>query len=537
MGERQGKGRGFGRRETLPFSGGPVEKDYLPGINLEDTGKLLFIMALATLLGLGFEHLGFSKAIIMALYILGVLLISTQCSGRGYGAASSLIAVLAFNFFFTVPRFTFVAQGAEYPVTFIIMFIISLITSTLTLRVRRQARAQARSAHRMAVLLDTSQKLQRAASLDDIVEVSSAQLCRLLDRTIVFYPVSDAALARPVLLSPAGVEEAPGGLLSAEEEKTAARVLGSQEPAGRTTEVCPGAMAYYFPVCSGDQVLAVVGVVLGEGEQVDPMDLSLLQGLQSEIGFALEKYRLGEIQKEISMQAERERLRSNLLRAISHDLRTPLTSISGNASILLSDGARFEEGARHKIYGDIYDDAMWLISLVENLLSVTHIDNGTMEIRRQPELCEEIVAEALRHLSRQAGEHHIAVDIPDSLLMVPADAGLMVQVIINIVNNAIKYTPAGSAITVSARREGEKAVFEVADTGGGISDRDKARLFDMFFTIDNNRGDSRRGLGLGLSLCKSIVEAHGGEIYVKDNLPHGTVIGFTLQAEEAFSNA
>ena len=175
---------------------------------------------------------------------------------------------------------------------------------------------------------------------------------------------------------------------------------------------------------------------------------------------------------------------------------------------------------------------MWLINLVENLLAVTKIENGTMSISLQPELLEEVIQEALQHINRRRSEYNITVSLADDLLMAKMDSRLIIQVFINIVDNAIKYTPPGSTISISARRSGRMVEVEIADSGNGIPDEAKAHLFDMFYTADNARGDGRRGLGLGLALCKSIVGVHGGSIAVKDNKPHGAVFCFTLLAEE-----
>ena len=265
---------------------------------------------------------------------------------------------------------------------------------------------------------------------------------------------------------------------------------------------------------------------------LEAYEKNLMIAMLSECALALEKERLHETQKQISIQIQQEQLRTNLLRAISHDLRTPLTSISGNAGVLMENSGVLSEEQKKGLYTDIYDDAMWLINLVENLLSVTRIDNGTVNLNMQPELLEDVIAEALLHINRNSTEHTIETVLDDELLMAKMDARLIIQVLINIVDNAVKYTPPGSHITVSAKREGPMVLVEVSDDGPGISPEAKARLFDMFYTADNVRGDGRRGLGLGLYLCKSIINAHGGKIEVRDNPPHGTVFYFTLQAEE-----
>ena len=225
-------------------------------------------------------------------------------------------------------------------------------------------------------------------------------------------------------------------------------------------------------------------------------------------------------------------MRANLLRAISHDLRTTLTSISGNANILMESADQLEPEKKQSLFTAIYDDAMWLIDLVENLLSITRIEDNRINMNMEPEMISDIFTEAMAHLDRNASKHHIKAKLDDDMLMADMDARLMVQVVINIVNNAIKYTPEGSNITLSARKSNQMVIVEIADDGPGIPDASKDKLFDMFYTVGKERGDGRRGLGLGLSLCKSIINAHGGKIEAANNYPRGTVFRFTLRASE-----
>ena len=225
-------------------------------------------------------------------------------------------------------------------------------------------------------------------------------------------------------------------------------------------------------------------------------------------------------------------MNNRLVTGMAHDLRTPLTSISGNASNLLSNGDMFDAKTKHQMYVDIYDDAMWLINLVENLLSVSRLEGGQMNLHLSTELIGEVVAEALRHINRRSAEHHLHIQSGDEYLLAQMDAHLIVQVIINIVDNAIKYTPPGSDIEISWERQGRFAALSVADNGPGIPDSAKPRVFDMFYSASNRIADSRRSMGLGLALCKSIITAHGGEITVADHAPHGTVFTFTIPIEE-----
>ena len=345
---------------------------------IRDGGRAAGILIAATLVGLLFSGLKIPEANIITVYILGVLIISIITSSWMYSFLASVISVLAFNFLFTIPRFTLRAYDPSYPVTFGIMFLVALITGSLASRMKEYARESAQAA----------------------------------------------------------------------------------------------------------------------------------------------------------MQIEKEQLRADLLRSISHDLRTPLTSISGNASNLLSNENEFSQETRMQIYGDIYDDSMWLIKLVENLLSVTRIEDGRMDLRMSAELMDEVIAEAMRHTDRNRDGRKIEVSSDEEFILGKMDARLIVQVVINLVDNAVKYTPEGAQIRIHTGKKDGMVVVSVSDTGPGIPDEQKSKVFDMFYTGTNRAADGRRSLGLGLGLCRSIIRAHGGEIWVSDNKPQGAVFTFTLPAEE-----
>ena len=247
---------------------------------------------------------------------------------------------------------------------------------------------------------------------------------------------------------------------------------------------------------------------------------------------ALENSRNAKEMEDAKLQAEQEKLRANLLRSISHDLRTPLTSISGNAGMLLSDLEKLDNDTIRQMSEDIYDDSAWLTNLVENLLAVTKIKEGRMELKMQPHLIEEIVSEALQHISRKQEEHTITVHHENELLLAKCDARLIIQVIINLVDNAIKYTPVGSHIDITTTGDQDTIEIRIADNGAGVPDSEKEKIFEMFYSGSNPIADCRRSLGLGLSLCRSIVNVHGGSITVSDNQPTGTVFRFTIPAGE-----
>ena len=231
-------------------------------------------------------------------------------------------------------------------------------------------------------------------------------------------------------------------------------------------------------------------------------------------------------------KAKEEKMRSDYLRSISHDLRTPLTSISGNAGNLLGNIGAFDEDTLRAIYTDIYDDSNWLISLVENLLTSARIENGSIQLKESVELADDLIAEAVNHLHPASLGREIDVRSTDEMLFVRSDSGLIVQVLTNLINNAVKYTPADSRICIGCRKEGEMAAFYVSDEGPGIPDSEKEHIFDMFYVGKQPVSDERRGLGIGLALCREIVEAHGGSISLCDNEGHGCLFSFTVPTAE-----
>lgn len=522
------------------FWTGKLPRNHSMGFSWKEISKVLLLEAAASGIGFLFYILGLGQENIITVYILGALFSAIWAEGWIYGVLNSLLGVIVFNFLFTEPRFTLDYYDARYAVTFIVMLIASLVTSSLTTRVKRQAKEEARKAYRTEVLLETSHKLQKTEGTMDVMEAAAEQLCKLLDRTILFYPVTlEGSLASPVLFP-----SKQGGdvhtYIEPEETQAAEWVYQNDKHAGATTNTFPQVNCLYLAVRGSGNVLAVAGIAMGKSVPAEHIDLdsdekNLMMAMLDECGIVLEKHHLDEERKRAEMKAEHETLRANLLRAISHDLRTPLTSIIGNAGILMEKTVILEEVKKRQLCVDIYDDATWLVNLVENLLSITRIENGTMALKVQAELMEEVFQEALSHLDRKVSEHTIKVRLDDDLLMAKMDVRLIVQVIINIVNNAIKYTPKDSIITVSAERRESEVVVAVADNGPGISEQAQKNLFDMFVTADKKRSDSRRGLGLGLALCKAIINAHGGNLTVSNNIPHGAVFAFTLQIAEVSS--
>ena len=492
-----------------------------------DVLKTAGILAAATVLGWIFWSLGFSEANIITVYILGVLITSATVGDRICSIVSSVLSVIVFNYFFTDPRFTLSAYDSGYPVTFVIMFIAAFISGNLAVKIKIQAKQSAAVAYRTKLLLETNRILQQAKSAGEIAEAAAGQLVKLLGKPVVFYLAGSKGLEEPMVFTGGGVDT--GVYVTDNERAVAQWVFKNNKHAGATTNTLGNAECLYLAVRSSGEVFGVIGIAVKDGAP-DAFENNLILSIVGECALALGKEEYSRKREEAAAQAKNEKLRANLLRSISHDLRTPLTSISGNAAILISNNLAGDK--KVKLYNDIYDDSMWLINLVENLLSVTRIEDGTMNINMQAEVVDEVIDEAMKHINRHSSEHIVEIKGSDDMLLALMDARLIIQVIINIVDNAVKYTPVGSHITLSSRKRGGFVEITIADNGGGISDEAKKRVFDMFYRADSSAADSRRGMGLGLALCKSIITAHGGAITVGDNKPHGTVFKFTLRAEE-----
>ena len=493
-----------------------------------DCAVFLSSLGICTLIGFFFSHMGFTDANMIMVYLLGLLVVSMNASHRAFSMVWAVVSVLLFDLLFTTPRFSFYAYGTGYPVTFLVMLATAFILSTLAIRLKQNAGQAAKSAQRMSVVLDTDRQLAKAKTKEEILSVLAGQLIRLLKRSLVVYSAEDEKLGNPVFY-PAAEDTAPYRM--SEERQAVEWTFRQRKRSGATTEVFPQADYLYYSMRVQEHVYGVVGVAVHDSP-LDASEQSVLGSVVGECSLALENARNAREKEETMMLAENERLRANLLRAVSHDLRTPLTSIMGNADNLLSCGKTLDESVRQQVYADIHADAQWLTGMVENLLSASRMNEGRPLLTLTTELMDDMISEALRHLDRRLKAYRLIKGKTESLLFVKADARLIIQVIVNLLDNAMKYAPSGSRIWVDTREEAQEVIVRVADDGPGIPDDQKARVFDMFYTSGKAAGDSRRGLGIGLAVCQSILKAHHGWIAVQDNTPRGAAFTIALPKKE-----
>ncbi len=498
---------------------------------IKNFGIVLGTMILATLLSFLFRYIGFHESNIIMAYILGVLVVSTQTDGYVYGIIASAIGVLTFNFFFTEPYYTFAAYSPEYPVTFIIMLIVAIIAATLTTRYKNETYKTSLREIRAQTLYQISKSLLKVRSVFQIAEIAGRDIVKLFNRSVVIAVIGENdGLDEPRIYSFRD-DERTDIFKSFNELQAITETFKTGIPGGAGTPVFSDSSAYYLPIKGQSGMLGVIGIDCFNNNLLNDEQKELLETVATQIAFAIERERLSEKQQKSKIDVERERLRSNLLRSISHDLRTPLTDILGATGTILENDEKLDRPTRRELLLNVYEDASWLIHSVENILSMTRIDEGRIEIKKSMEAVEEIVAGVVSRFKKLAENHVININMPDELIMLPMNGALIEQVLANLIDNAVRYTPTNSTIDINIRVEGEHVVFEVSDNGGGFPEDAITSLFNRFFTVQTHEG-GRRGTGLGLAICKSIITAHGGDIEAYNNDSGGATFKFVLPLKE-----
>ncbi len=481
-------------------------------------GSSAFVTAVATpLLGV------FDLANIVMLFLLAVTLVAARF-GRRAALVATLLNVLAFDFFFVPPRFTFAVHDAQYLLTFTVMTVVGLVVGQLTASLRYQARVARFREDRARSLFEMARELGKALTLEQVAEIGDraieaafrAKACVLL------------ADARDRLqLASAGVGETPAFDIG-----LAQWAFDKAQPAGSGTDTLPASPLLYVPLNAPMRTRGVVAVEPGNPHTLMiPEQRQLLDTFAALVAIAIERVHFVTVAQDTLVSMESERLRNSLLAALSHDLRTPLTALVGTSETLAQTLAR--EGSPHAAeVVRITEQAMRTAQLVSNLLDMARLQAGAVTLRRDWQSLEELAGSALRSVEGAMASHPVHVELPDGLPLLYGDGVLLERVLANLFENAAKYTPAGTPISLSARHEGAQIVVEVSDDGPGFASADTDALFRKF-----NRGEkesSTPGVGLGLAICRAIVQAHGGTITAHDkpNPQHGAVLRFTLPHHE-----
>lgn len=473
-------------------------------------GEAVLAVAIASACSWGAEQL-FPVASLSVIYMTAVVVVASR-RGLGPALATAVLGFMAYNFLFTHPRYTFIVSRQGELLTLGLFLTASLITGNLAARLRARVEAQAAIAERTNKLYDFSRRVAAAATADDVVWASVSHVATTLR-------------CEAVLLMPSGPElRVVGGFppedrLDVRDQSAAQFAWERGEAAGRGSDTLPTARWFFLPLVASDKRLGVLGIAYADDRQLLRTDRRLLDALIDQIALALERLRLTEDLAATQLATETERLRTALLNSVSHDLRTPLVTIIGAAGHLAD--VELSPDARRDLADNIREEGERLDRYVQNLLDMTRLGHGAMKPRFAPQDVAEIVGSARSRTRGILREHDLQVDLAQNLPLILADAVLLEQVLVNILDNAAKYAPEGTPIAITARLQGVRVELSVADRGPGIPPEDQSRVFDMFYRVAG--GDRQRaGTGLGLAICKGLVEAMGGTIRAETGWPDGT---------------
>jgi len=457
----------------------------------------------------------FDLANVVMLFLLTVVLVALRY-GRGPGVWAAMLAVLCFDFFFVQPRWSFTVNDTQYFFTFALMLGIALITGQLTARLRHEARTAAARERRATSLARLARDLSAALTVEQIGEVALRTFGGVFEARV--------GLALP---DAADSVRAVGSGAFPLDESIAQWAYDHGQPAGKGTDTLAAAKGCYLPLKAPMRVRGVLVLELAEAERLhEPEEQRLLEACMSQLAIALERVHYVEVAQSTLVQMEGQRMRNTLLAAISHDLRTPLTTIIGAADAAVPHAP---PGPLAALLGSIHDQASSMQRLIENLLDMARLQERGVRLNRQWHSLEEIVGSALRQLREPLAGHVLRTAMAPHLPLVEVDALLLERVLVNLLDNAAKYTPPGTLVQISARQGQDGIVLEVADTGPGCPRGSSPQsLFEPF-----TRGQQESpvaGIGLGLALAKRIIEAHGGRIEAEPHAASGISFVITLPA-------
>ena len=488
-----------GTSESLPISSHSSKTNFF----WQPWGWTLVVMATVTTLGHMFNSVGLSEANLVMVYLFGVVVIAFRC-GRNQAVAASILAVLLFDILFVPPYYTLVINDIQYLITFAVMLFVGLSVSTLAARVRRQAELSRRNERRAEALYRLGRKLSGINGQDFIAAESERAINEVLGgKAVILLP--DAGHVRPILSQ-------HRDLVSDHSELGAAQwVYDHAQIAGRGTDTLPSVQSVYLPLLSPNGTVGVLGVRHQDAAQLHlPEYRLILENYSTQIAMALERDRLMLESQNARIEVETEQLRNTLLSSVSHDLRTPLAVISGASSSILRNPVMTMTTQR-ELLQTVFDESDRLSRLVENLLRLTQVTSARFFVEKQWHPVEDVVGSSLRRLEHLLGVRQVNVTLPTEVLLGQFDAVLIEQVLVNLLENACRYTPAETPIDIAAWTDGPDTMIEVSDYGPGLAAGDELKVFEKFQRGANAKPDSR-GAGLGLAICRAIIRAHGGEI-------------------------
>lgn len=475
---------------------------------IEGGGKDLAIAVggvfLATIVTELMQYIHVGGQNLMLVYIFFILLVARTTSGYFWSALASILSVLSFNWFFVEPLYSLTVYKQGYPITLLIMLVVALMISNLMVRLKKQADNSMEKEHQMEILYELNKQYVLAESRKQILDISATYLSRLLEREVIIFD-------RQAKVESVYCVTGHQSILNTKEEAAVAFwTAKNQKEAGNGTDTLIGAKGFYLPIVASGKTLAVLGIERNASLDLENGQLNYLKLVLTQIAVILEQTELKNEKEQVELENEREKVRSNLLRAVSHDLRTPLTVISGIAETL-GIGSDLKEETRQKLLTDIQEESQWLIRMVENLLSITRINMDTMKVDKTAEPVEEIIEAVYKHLKKVYPEGKIKVELPENVIFIQADPILIEQALFNLVENAFRHGAKEQPVKLTVRLQQEQTVFEI-ENYGEIPLKQFQKIQTNLSSTNEVPVDSKNGLGIGLSIVKTIIHAHNGKM-------------------------
>ena len=480
----------------------------------------LAIAGLITILGLWIEPV--IRGPNLAIFYMLAVVFSAVRWGRWAVIINAISSAFLFDYFFVLPYRSFVIGDVWYLITLIGLLTIGLIVSTLMVATREEARAARRREKRVSALYSFTQSLASGNELDQILDAVARHFIEMFQRPIVIVlPAAEGLVVRFT---------SPELVFDADENKTASWVFENGQDAGCGTAMFSGSRIRYRPLKTGRSIVGVIGFQTKSSKDLLPPDQRELLGIfLDQTALAITRADLAKKAKRAEILQEADRLQRALLNSVSHNLRTPLASVLGVLNTVLEDASLLDVPTQQSLLKTAHDEAKRLDWLVQNLLDMTRLEGGAIRVKAEPCDVHDVVASALRQLGESARSHAIVVNIAPGLPFVPMDDVLMVQVIVNLLDNALKYSPADAPVEIQARLAAGQLEIRVLDQGRGIPEGELERVFDKFYRVAVL--GAPKGTGLGLSICKGFVEAHNGRILAKRRAAGGTEIAVFLPLE------
>jgi len=460
----------------------------------------------------------FSLVDLAMVYLLGIMIVASR-TGKGPSLLATLLSVASFDFFFVPPYYTFAVSHVSYFVTFVVMFVVALVISRLTLRVRGQANAARLRERRTSALHNLSKELVHERGIENLSAIAIKHINEVFSsEVVVLLPDEKGNLS-------VSSTETETFALNQRELSVAQWTFDHRQQAGRGTDTLPGARALYLPLITSSRTVGVLGILPKDSDGIfDQEQIHILESFANQTAMAIERALLSEETQAALLKAETETLRNLLLSSVSHDLRTPLAAITGAASTLLQQGISLDRNSKQELITTIYEEAEHLNAIIRNILDMTRLESGAITVKKEWQSPEEIIGAVLNRFSEKLKDHPISTNLPSDLPLVPFDPLLIEQVLMNLLDNAVKYTPQGTPLDLYASIKGDNLQIELADRGPGITSGEEKRIFEKFVRGSVSRG----GIGLGLTICKAIIDAHGGRIWAENRPGGGAVFRFTL---------